>query len=147
MNIFMQLNSRQAARNRTTIASQSTMASVVPIEEPSSSGTGKKTVRLQVTGLLQVPVGSEEWEGKEESKGAVPTDSEGDSLGLDWEGQVRVGASLWRAEDVVHGSGRDLEVSGSLRSSQANSGNHFCVVYGSESGTAVGDVGRLPSQW
>lgn len=72
-----------------------------------------------------MPVDGEEWEGKEETEGAEPTNGKGNSLGLDWEWQVGVDTQLWGTEGLVQCSSRDLEVSGSLRSSQSDSGDHF----------------------
>lgn len=86
-------------------------------------------MHLDVTSLLQVPVNGKEWEGKEEAESTEPTNGKGDSLGLDWEWQVGVDTQLWSTEGLVQGSSRDLKVSGGLRSSQSDSGNHCMNVF------------------
>lgn len=95
-------------------------------------------MHLDVTSLLQVPVDGKEWEGKEETKSTEPSNGKGNSLGLDWEWQVGVDTQLWSTKGLVQCSGRDLEVSGSLRSSQSESGNHCVNVYVRISRVVVG---------
>lgn len=75
-----------------------------------------------------MPVSSDEWEGKEETKSAVPHKSKRNSLGLNWERDVGVGTGLWGTEHRVHRLGGNLEVSGGTWGSQSDSGDHFCVV-------------------
>lgn len=70
----------------------------------------------------------DEWEGKEEAEGTPPLEAEGDLDVLNLERQVGVDTGGWLTKNLVHGSGRGLEVSGWSGSSQSQSGNHYVVL-------------------
>lgn len=80
---------------------------------------------LDVSGLLHVPVRSQEWEGKEKAHHAPPANTKWHELSLHWEWQVRVSALLRGSVDIAQQhSGGGLEVSGGSGGSQSDSGNH-----------------------
>lgn len=70
----------------------------------------------------------DEWEGKEEAENTPPLEGKGnlDVLDLEWQVGVDTGSGL--TKNLVHGSGRGLEVSGWSGSSQSQSSNHYVVL-------------------